>query len=373
MLTLTVWCESVSIHYEVLLWLALPWKKNKNKTPDTWLTFPAYNKLYTVLALPWKTTTTDTWLTFPAYNKLYTVLALPWKTTTTDTWLTFPAYNKLYTVLALPWKTTTTDTWLTFPAYNKLYTVLALPWKTTTTDTWLTFPAYNKLYTVLLTGWSVVLYTSWLYSVRFQSVVLVTKLLFIAFVIAFYVVSVCCTDCQAAVRCILYDFNLWYDHQAAVSSWSCSVWFQSVVLITKLPFVALMIVFCMISACGTDHRAAICCPHDCILYDFSLWYWSPSCYSLPSWLYSVWFQSVVLIPKLLFIALMIVFCMISVCGTDHQAAIHCLVLSAGQHCCPRVFWQWRTQLGSRYIIIITSKDVSYTFWENGGGGGGCIL
>ena len=146
-------------------------------------------------------------------------------------------------------------------------------------------------------------YMSWLYSVWFQSVVLITKLLFIAFVIAFCMVSVCCTDRQAAVHCILYDFNLWYDHQAAVSSWSYSVWFQSVVLITKLPFIDLMIIFCVISVCCTDHQAAIRCPHDHILCDFSLWYWSPCCHSLPSWLYSVWFQSVVLITKLPFIAL----------------------------------------------------------------------
>lgn len=71
-------------------------------------------------------------------------------------------------------------------------------------------------------------------------------------VIIFCSILVSGTDNQAAVHCILCDFSL--------------------VLITMLLFVSFMIVFCVISIYGTDHHATIHCPHDCILYDFNLWY-----------------------------------------------------------------------------------------------------
>ena len=152
---------------------------------------------------------------------------------------------KIWLSLSLSLHVLTLTAWCESQSVSIYYQVLlwlALPWKKTNPDTWQTFPAYNKLHTVPLIGWSVVLYMS-SYSVPFQSVVLITKLLFIVFcVISVWYWSPCC--------CLF-------------PSWLYSVWFQSMVLITMPPFIALMIVFCMISICGMITK--LLSLHDCIL------------------------------------------------------------------------------------------------------------
>ena len=132
-----------------------------------------------------------------------------------------------------------------------------------------------------------------------------------------------CTQCclQDEVLCctrhdyILYDFSQWYWSLSCCSLplWLHSIWFQSVVLIAKLLFV----VFCMTLIYGMTTK--LLSLHDHVLCDFSLWYWSPSCHSLPSWLYSVWFHPVALITVPPFVALMIVFCMICLLYTSDAA------------------------------------------------------